>query len=53
MYYIAKFLEFTGLTILGINVYLSFPYRISYEILVISIAFFTVGFLIEKFVLKQ
>ena len=52
MYYIAKFLEFTGLMIIGVSVYVSFPYRISYEILVISIAFFLVGFLIEKFVLK-
>ena len=53
IFYIAKLLELTGMTIIGINLYISFPSRMSYESFVIGIAFFSMGLLIEKFVLKQ
>ncbi len=41
------------MTIIAFNLYISFPNRMSYESFIIGIAFFTMGFLIEKFVLKQ
>ncbi len=41
------------MTIIAVNLYTSFPYRMSYESFIIGIAFFLMGFLIEKFVLKQ
>tara|TARA_B110000116_G_scaffold63387_1_gene54398 strand:+ start:181 stop:360 length:180 start_codon:yes stop_codon:yes gene_type:complete len=53
IFYIAKSLEFIGMSILAISLYASFPSRMSYESFIIAIAFFSIGFLIEKFVLKQ
>jgi len=41
------------MTIIALNFYLFFPGRISYESFIIGIGFFMMGFLIEKFVLKQ
>ena len=53
IFYIAKILEFTGMTIIGVSLYISFPSRMSYESFIIGIAFFMMGYMIEKFVLKQ
>jgi len=39
--------------VIAFSFYISFPYRISYESFIVGIAFFLIGFLIEKFVLKQ
>ena len=39
--------------VIGVSLYLSFPDRMNYNNFVIGIGFFTMGFLIEKFVLKQ
>ncbi len=41
------------MSIIGVSFYMYFPYRMSYETFIIGIAFFVMGFLIEKFVLKQ
>tara|TARA_B110000263_G_C15158590_1_gene441347 strand:- start:661 stop:786 length:126 start_codon:yes stop_codon:yes gene_type:complete len=41
------------MSIIAVNLYISFPSRMSYESFIIGIAFFIMGFLIEKFVLKQ
>ena len=35
------------------SLYISFPSRMSYESFIIGIAFFMMGYMIEKFVLKQ
>jgi len=49
---LAKILEFTGMSIIAVTFYISFPDRISYESFIVGAAFFLMGFLIEKFVLK-
>tara|TARA_Y100000996_G_scaffold145255_1_gene111758 strand:- start:1223 stop:1348 length:126 start_codon:yes stop_codon:yes gene_type:complete len=41
------------MTFIAVNFYVAFPGRMSYEVFIIGIAFFVMGFLIEKFVLKQ
>ncbi len=41
------------MTIIGVSLYISFPSRMSYESFIIGIAFFMMGYMIEKFVLKQ
>tara|TARA_Y100000994_G_scaffold243814_1_gene242708 strand:- start:117 stop:284 length:168 start_codon:yes stop_codon:yes gene_type:complete len=53
IFYIAKGLEFVGMTIIAVSLYVSFPSRMSYESFIIGIAFFVMGYMIEKFVLKQ
>ena len=40
------------MSIIGLTFYISFPNRISYETFIVGVAFFLMGFLIEKFVLK-
>ena len=39
--------------VIGISFLINFPDRMNYNYLVIGIAFFSMGFLIEKFVLKD
>ena len=39
--------------VIAVSFFSKFPNRMNYNYLVIGIAFFSVGFLIEKFVLKE
>ena len=39
--------------VIGISFLTNFPDRMNYNYLVVGIAFFSMGFLIEKFVLKD
>ena len=52
MYYLAKILELLGMFILGISFVINFPELINWNFFIVGIAFFTIGFMIEKFVLK-
>ncbi len=52
MYYLAKILELLGMFILGISFVINFPELINWNFFIVGIAFFTMGFMIEKFVLK-
>ena len=53
MYYIAKFLELIGLVILSVGFYNHYPNPMSYNVLIYSSIFFTMGWIIEKYVLKD
>ncbi len=53
MYYISKSMELIGMLIIGGSFISNFPETINYYYLIVGIAFFSIGFLIEKFVLKQ
>ena len=39
--------------IIGFSFLYSFPNRMSYDFLIIGIAFFSIGYLVEKFVLRN
>jgi|TARA_X000001036_G_scaffold108884_1_gene102045 hypothetical protein len=52
MYYLAKILELLGMFILGVSFVINFPELINWNFFIVGIAFFTMGFMIEKFVLK-
>ena len=46
-------MEFIGVLIIGVSFLYQFPDRMNYNYLIIGVAFFSLGFLIEKFVLKD
>ena len=46
-------MEFTGMLVIGASFLYQFPDRMNYNYLIIGAAFFSLGFLIEKFVLKD
>jgi len=52
MYYLAKFLELIGMFIISVSFFISFPELINWNYFIVGIAFFCMGFMIEKFVLK-
>lgn len=52
MYYLAKILELVGMLVLGVSFVINFPLTINWNLFIIGVAFFSMGFMIEKFVLK-
>ena len=46
-------MEFIGMLVIGVSFLYQFPDRMNYNYLKIGIAFFSLGFLVEKFVLKD
>ena len=52
MYYISKGFQFIGLAIIGIGFILKFPHLVDYKTLGIGLAFFTMGYALQKFGLK-
>ena len=52
MYYIAKILELIGMITVGISFIINFPELMNWNYFIVGIAFFSIGFMIEKFVLK-
>ena len=46
-------MEFIGMLVIGASFLYQFPDRMNYNNFIIGIGFFTMGLLIEKFVLKQ
>ncbi len=52
MYYLAKFLELFGMITIGISFFINFPETMNWNYFIVGIAFFSMGFMIEKFVLK-
>ena len=52
MYYLSKVLEFVGMLILGVSFVISFPNIINWNFFIVGVSFFSMGFMIEKFVLK-
>lgn len=53
MYYAAKFLEATGLGLLAYGFIKTFPEKLNYKVLGVSVILFACGWIIERFVLKK
>ena len=53
MYYIAKFLEVVGMIIIGIGFIVNFPKLMDPRFLGFGTAFFLMGWIIEKYILKS
>ena len=53
MYYIAKFLEIVGMTIIGIGFFIKFPSLMDPRFLGFGLAFFFMGWIIENYILKS
>ena len=45
-------LQFSGMLIIGISFIVNFPDLMNWNYFIVGVAFFTMGFMIEKFVLK-
>ena len=53
MYYLAKFAQASGLTVISIGYVLSFPHLMSRRLLSLGIMLFVFGWIIERFLLKH
>ena len=53
MYYISKFLEFIGLCFIGIGFILNFPKLMNPQLFGFGLIFFSIGWVIEKYILKK
>ncbi len=53
MYYLAKIVQASGLTVVVIGYLVSFPNLMSRKALLIGIVLFAFGWIIEKFLLKK
>ena len=49
MYYISKSLQFVGLIIIIVGFVIKFPQLMDYKLLGIGMAFFIMGFAVQKF----
>ncbi len=52
MYYISKGFQFIGLAIIGIGFIFKFPHLVDYKTLGIGLAFFIMGYALQKFGLE-
>ena len=52
MYYIAKFLEIVGITVIGIGFIVKFPLLMDPRLFGFGLSFFFMGWIIEKYILK-
>jgi len=52
LYYLAKILELIGMLILGVSFVINFPETINWNFFIVGIAFFSLGFMVERFILK-
>tara|TARA_B100000029_G_C17494791_1_gene930426 strand:- start:201 stop:362 length:162 start_codon:yes stop_codon:yes gene_type:complete len=52
MYYLAKFFQFVGITVLTVSFIAYLPDPMGYNILFYAIFFFIAGWIIEKYLLK-
>ena len=52
MYYLAKFFEFFGISVISYSFYIYLPTPMPYEMLAYGASFFIAGWIIEKFLLK-
>ncbi|MBP6343813.1 MAG: hypothetical protein KA403_07765 [Candidatus Omnitrophica bacterium] len=53
MYFAAKLLEATGLGLLGYAFIKTFPEKLNYKVLGVSVILFACGWIIEKYILKR
>lgn len=53
MYFAAKFLEASGLGLLAYAFIRTFPEKLNYRVLGISVILFVCGWIIEKYLLKK
>ncbi len=52
MYYLAKFFELIGISVITYSFYVYFPNPMTYELLIDGSSFFIAGWIIEKFLLN-
>ena len=53
MYYVAKFLEASGLALLAYAFVRTFPEKLNYRVFGVSALLFVCGWIIEKYLLKK
>ena len=53
MYYISKSLEFIGLCFIGIGFIVNFPQLMNPQFLGFGLIFFSIGWIIGKYILKK
>lgn len=53
MYYIAKFFQASGLVLLAYAFILTFPEKLNYRVLGVSIILFICGWIAEKYLLRK
>ena len=53
MYYLAKFFELVGISVISFGFYIYYPDPMQYNILFYGIFFFMSGWIIEKYLLKD
>ncbi len=53
MYYVAKFLEFLGMAIIGIGFIIKFPALMDPRFFGFGLSFFFMGWVIENYILKS
>ena len=46
-------MELIGMIVIGFSFLYSFPDRMNYNFLIIGVAFFSIGYLVERFVLRN
>tara|TARA_B100000427_G_C15012910_1_gene379089 strand:+ start:224 stop:364 length:141 start_codon:yes stop_codon:yes gene_type:complete len=46
-------MELIGMVVIGFSFLYSFPNRMNYDFLIVGIAFFSIGYLVERFVLRN
>ena len=52
MYYLAKFFELIGISVITLGFYINYPDPMQYGTLLYGIIFFIGGWIIEKYLLK-
>jgi len=52
MYYIAKFIQAAGLTLILVSFLNNFPKLMDYKILILGIIVFIFGWIVQRFMLK-
>ena len=52
MYYLAKFFEFVGISVITLGFYIYYPNPMQYNVLFYGVIFFIGGWIIEKYLLK-
>ncbi len=53
LYWVAKFLEASGLGVLGYAFIKTFPDRMNYKVLGFSVLLFVCGWIMERFLLRR
>ena len=53
MYYLGKIIQATGLAVIFINFAIHFPRLMNFKIFIVGIIIFTVGWIVNRFLLQK